>query len=79
MATLTQAWTSAEAALPHHWAIRGVALGPREWDPVIRSATWVAWARGPAGEQVEGEGESPEQALRALAQKLQAIRGDANG
>ena len=69
---LTQAWTKASAALPLKWRLMGVVLGPREADPVIRSETWVAWARGPLGERVEGQGTFPEQALRDLAEKLRA-------
>jgi hypothetical protein len=76
---LTQAWTRAEASKPHGWTLRGVALGPREVDPVIRYEKWVAWARGPNGERAEGEGEIPEQALVDLAAKLKAIRPDPNG
>ena len=59
MPNLTQAWTRAEAYKPNGWTLRGVVLGPRQADPVIRSETWVAWARGPNGERVEGEGDSP--------------------
>jgi hypothetical protein len=76
---LTQAWTRAEASLPHQWSIRGVVLGPREVAPVIRSAVWVAWVRGPNGEHAEGEGDIPERALSNLATKLAAIRPDPNG
>jgi hypothetical protein len=57
----------------------GVVRGPREVDPAIRRETWVAWARGPNDERVEGEGGSPEQALSALANKLTPLRGDPNG
>ena len=79
MPNLTQAWTRAEAHKQNGWTLRGVVLGPREADPVIRSETWVAWARGPNGERVEGEGESPAQALSDLANKLRPVQGDANG
>jgi hypothetical protein len=76
---LTQAWTRAEASKPHGWSLRGVALGPREVDPVIRSETWVAWARGPKGGRVEGQGDFPEQALLDLAKKLEPLRGKKSG
>jgi hypothetical protein len=75
---LTQAWTRAEASLPLEWSIRGLVLGPREVAPIIRAAVWVAWARGPNGEHVEGEGDSPH-ALSDLANKLKPVRGDPNG
>jgi hypothetical protein len=35
-----------------------------------RSESWVAWARGPKGERVDGQGESAEQALNALTYAL---------
>jgi hypothetical protein len=76
---LTQSWTRAEASKPHGWTLRGVVLGPREADPVIRSETWVAWARGPNGERVEGQGDNPEQALGDLANKLRPLRGKRSG
>ena len=41
---LTQSWIAAEATLPPEWRLMGVALGPREVDPQIRSESWVAWA-----------------------------------
>lgn len=76
---LTHAWTKASASLPLEWRLMGVVLGPREADPVIRSESWVAWARGPKGERAEGQGEFPEQALYDLAERLRQLRGDANG
>jgi hypothetical protein len=47
---------------------------PREADPVIRSESWTAWARGPNGERAAGGGEFPEQALNLLAAELRRIR-----
>jgi hypothetical protein len=60
-------------------AIRGVVLGPRDVDPIIRAAVWEAWAAGPKGERIEGEGDFPEQALLALAAKLAPLRGKPSG
>jgi hypothetical protein len=54
------------------------AVGCARW-PVIRAAVWVAWARGPDGEHQQGEGDSPEQALADLANKLKPIQGNPNG
>jgi hypothetical protein len=68
-----------EASLPLEWSFRGLVLGPREVAPVIRSAVWVAWARGPNGEHQQGEGDYPEGALLDLAAKLKAIRPDPHG
>lgn len=76
---LTQAWTRASAALPLGWRLRGVVQGPREADPVIRSDSWVAFARGPEGERMEGQGAYPVAALYDLAEKLRQLRGDPNG
>ena len=39
---LTECWREAEAAKPSTWKVRGLALGPREADPAIHGATWVA-------------------------------------
>ena len=51
------------ATLPPEWELMVVVRGPREVDPKIQSASWLAWARGPDGERVEGRGASPEEAL----------------
>jgi hypothetical protein len=48
----------------------GVVRGPREVDPRIQSDSWVPWARGPDGERVEGQGQSPEGALDALTNAM---------
>ena len=44
--------------------------GPREVDPKISSDSWVAWARGPKGERVDGQGDSAEGALDALTNAM---------
>jgi hypothetical protein len=67
---LTQSWIAAEATLPPEWRLMGVARGPREVDPQIRSESWVAWARGPNGQRADGQGESPMGALDALANAM---------
>jgi hypothetical protein len=67
---LTESWIAAAAALPPEWRLMGVALGPREVDPQIASAAWVAWARGPDGERAGGQGGSPEEALDALTDTM---------
>jgi hypothetical protein len=67
---LTQSWIAAEATLPPEWHLMGVARGPREVDPQIRSESWVAWARGPKGQRADGQGESPTGALDALANAM---------
>jgi len=69
-AGLTGSWIAAAAALQPEWRLMGVVLGPREVDPRIQSASWMAWARGPDGERVDGQGESPEGALDALTDAI---------
>ena len=69
-AGLTQSWIAAEATLPPEWRLMGVARGPREVDPQIRSESWVAWARGANGQRVDGQGQSPSGALDALANAM---------
>ena len=57
-----------------------LVLGPPEAEhPMTRTAKWVAWARGPNGERADGGGDTPEQALSDLANKLERIRPDPNG
>ena len=43
---------------------------PREVDPQIRSESWVAWARGPNGERVDGQADSAQGALDALTNTM---------
>lgn len=70
---LTEAWKAATAATPAKWRVLGVAVGPRVADPAIEDERWVAWARGPEDDPpVEGYGDSPEEALMALAEALKA-------
>ena len=50
----------------------GVVHGPREVDPQIRGDSWVAWARGPDGQRVDGQGTTPDGALRDFVKKMRA-------
>ncbi len=67
---LTQDWTGAEATLPRDRRLMGVVRAPREVDPAIHSDSWVAWARGPAGERVDGQGGTPDAALRGFVKRM---------
>ena len=78
LAGMTKYWTSASAQLPNGWELRGVVKGPRQVDPVIHGSTWTAWAAGD-GRRVEGHGDSAEDAMADLANRLRAIRSDARG
>jgi hypothetical protein len=78
---LTKAWTAADTNLLEGWELRGVAKGPRTHDPEIASREWVAWARPEPGNGsvnpppiVEGRGDSPQQAVNALAQNLRTLK-----
>ena len=66
------------ATLPPKWELMGVVRGPREADPKIQSASWVAWARGPDGERVEGRASHPSRPLddftNAMRQSGQALK-----
>ncbi len=50
----------------------GVVRAPREVDPKISTDSWVAWARGPDGERVEGQADSAEGALRDFTNKMRS-------
>jgi hypothetical protein len=69
---LNRAWITASAALPLEWRIEGLTRHVR--GPDQRSERWRAWAGGPQGETIEGQGEGPSGALNALAREL--LRGD---
>ena len=72
---LTECWRDAMAAKPSTWKLMGVACGPREVDPKVRSAEeWCAWARGPDGERIEGPGSGPGDALLQLAGELRKLK-----
>jgi hypothetical protein len=68
---LSQAWTSAEAALPLGWEVSGLF---RFGD------IWIGLAQGPAFEDYElGSGRYAEQALRRLSDRLRERRGPTTG
>lgn len=80
-AGISRAWAVADRALPSGWELRGLVLGPRVADPAIDGAHWVAWARArddskdAALPPAEGSGDTPDQALTDLAERLRALRG----
>ena len=83
---LTQAWTTASAYLPQGWKLTALVSETsvtlsRHLDAVVGSerAEWFAIAEDGKGGTEVGGGSFPAQALRALAHKLEAKRGDANG
>jgi hypothetical protein len=72
---LNRAWISASAALPLEWRIEGLTRHAVQ----SGSERWRAWAGGPHGETIEGQGEGPIGALNALARELRAVRGSVSG
>jgi hypothetical protein len=66
---LSQAWTSAEASLPHGWRVSGLY----RFDKL-----WIGLAEGPEFDDYEsGSGLYAEQALRRLSDRLRERRGPA--
>ena len=71
LGALTQAWTSAEAALPLDWKVTGLF----RFDDL-----WVGLAEGPEfDDYASGSGLYAEQALRRLSDRLRERRGPAHG
>jgi hypothetical protein len=78
-AGLNRAWISVSAALPLEWRLEGLTGASTGLAPEQRSDRWRAWATGPHGETVEGEGDVPVAALNALAHELLKRRGSRSG
>ena len=70
---LGKLWNAAMAAKPSDWTLRGVVCGPRWADPVIHGSRWAAWATGPNGERLQGDGPSPHDALTAMTVQLRGL------
>ena len=90
MSNLTEAWTTASAALPNGWRIVGVLHADlyvelARLPAYLALATtypeqWIAMAEGPDGDPGEvGQGETPVQALLHLARIVEPIRGVVSG
>jgi hypothetical protein len=50
------------------WTLRDLVCAPPEIDPAIHRSGW-AWATGPNGERLQGDGDSPNDALVTLIVK----------
>ena len=71
LGALTQAWTSAEAALPLDWKVTGLF---RFED------LWVGLAEGPAfDDYASGPGCTPSRRCRRLSDRLRERRGSTTG
>lgn len=74
LGALSQAWTSAEAALPLGWRIEMLVLiDDDRWEAV------AADARGRQFANSAGHGQRPYQALNDLAVQLRRLRGPTTG
>jgi hypothetical protein len=78
-AGVNRAWIAASAALPIGWRLEGLTCASTGLAPEQRSDRWRAWAIGPKGERIEGEGEGPISALNALARELEPPRRTMSG
>lgn len=72
MATLTDAWNAAHAALPAGWRLEGLRCTSTGLAPEQRGDRWLAEACGPNDACVKVEREEPEQALAELATEVLA-------
>ena len=71
LGALSQAWTSAEAALPLGWHVTGL---------MRFGGQWVAFSEGPtADDHIEASGIYAYQALQRLSDRLQERRGPLTG
>ena len=71
LGALSQAWVSAEAALPLGWQLSGLMKFGGEW---------VAFSEGPTvDDHLEASGRYAEQALRRLSDRLRERRGPTTG
>ena len=71
MATLTDAWIAAQAALPPGWRLEGLRCTSTGLAPEQRGDGWLAEACGPGGGCLKVERAEPEQALESLTDQLQ--------
>lgn len=72
MATLTEAWNTAQAALPAGWRLEGLRCTSTGLAPEHRRDRWLAEACGPEGACLKVESGEPHHALASLTQKLRA-------
>ena len=70
---LTESWNEAMAALTANWELRGLVRGPRQVDPQVHGAQWMAWATAVKGGRASGNGDSPQDALLALTAELRRL------
>ena len=67
---MSQAWVTAEAALPHGWRITGL------WR---FGEAWIALSEEPDRDYLDASGQYAERALRRLSDRLRERRGNVVG
>jgi len=76
---MTEVWVRTEASLPLGWWIDSLRCASNGLAPHLRSDRWIAIAKGPEDETIEGEGGSADQAMANLANKLRERQGSISG
>jgi hypothetical protein len=69
---LNALWVAVEARLPEGWSIDGLRCASTGLAEAERSDDWVAVATGPDGEERSARAGAPDEALEALAAKVES-------
>ncbi len=65
-------WSATQARLPAGWSLDGLRCASSGLAPAERSDDWVAVAVGPGGESRSARAQAPDEALEALAVRLES-------
>ena len=65
-------WAATQARLPEGWSLDALRCASTGLAPAERSDDWVAVAIGPAGETRSARAQAPDEALEALAVRLES-------
>ena len=69
---LNALWVATQARLPEGWSLDGLRCASTGLAAAERSDDWVAVAVGPSGEKRSARAAAPDEALEALAAKLES-------
>ena len=69
---LNARWVGTQARLPEGWSLDGLRCASTGLAAAERSDDWVAVAIGPHGEERSARAPAPDEALEALAFRLEA-------
>ena len=69
---LNTLWVATQARLPEGWSIDGLRCASTGLSSAERSDDWVAVATGPGGEKRSVRAAAPDEALDALAARLES-------